>query len=253
MLTVRGQISSKADIIDSQSQGWKPSAIKTINGEDAVDYLKQFASLNSWGYVESHTEWNDLMSSPAWDVQSGQIIWSGAATFYPGDNLAVHFENYTAGDQNTLRETIWLATYNEVANYTGPLTTGGDFYNYLVLGKIPASFDPKSIVMPTFLDEAAKTESASGNWSVASFGAFPEEPDVAQFDLGLKGSGLISGYFYRDISTGVLSLPSFDPIADSIGNYTKAVQQFIVGASKAGLDNVIIDLKRISGGLTILP
>jgi hypothetical protein len=243
----------KADIIDSQIEGWKPSAVKTINGEDVVAFLKKFASLNSWGYVEPHAEWNALMSSPALDVQSGQTIFSGAATFYPGNNITVHFENYTAGDDTTLQETIWVATYNEVANYTGPLTTGGDFYDYFVLGNVPVSFDPKRIVVPTYDEGAGEPEAAPGNWYEASFKAFPTKPDVAQSDLGPLGSGLVSGYFYRDISTGVLSLPSFDPIADTIGNYTDAVQDFIIGASKAGLDKIIIDLQRNSGGLAILP
>ncbi|KAF2679354.1 hypothetical protein K458DRAFT_408210 [Lentithecium fluviatile CBS 122367] len=241
-----------ADIIDSQNEGWTPSAIKTINGEDVVGYLKKFAALNAWGYVEPHTEWNALMSSPALDVQSGQTVWSGAATFYPGDNLTVHFENYTDGDDSTWWDTIWVATYNEIANYTGPLSTGGDFYNYFVLGETPASFDPARIVRPIFHGVAGEPDAAPGNWSAASFGAFPENPDVAQFDLGPTTPGIVSGYFYRDISTGVLSLPSFDAMVDSVGNFSTAIGEFIDGASAAGLDNVIIDLQRNSGGLTLL-
>lgn len=189
------------------------------------------------------------MSSPALDIQSGQTIWSGSATFYPGDNLTVHFENYTAGDESTFWDTIWLAVYNENANYTGPLTTGGDFYNYFVLGNLPASFDPDRIIEP---EDFGEPEAAPGNWSNVSFGAYPENPDVAQAELGPFSPGIVSGYFYQDISTGVLSLPSFDAVADSVGNYSDAVGDFISKASDAGLKNVIIDLQRNPGGLTLL-
>jgi hypothetical protein len=239
------------DIIESQLEGWTPSPIKTINGEDVVDYLKKFATLNSGGYLEGHTEWNALMSSPALDIQSRLTVWAGGASFYPGENLTVHFENYTSEDDGTVWETEFFAIYNEYANYTGPLTTGGDFYNYFVLGNTPASFDPDRIV---YSDSETDSEvaAAPGNWLDASFGAYPENPDVAQYDLGPDSVGIVSGYFFDTISTGVLSLPSFDALDETIGNYSATVKEFIVGASEAKLDNVIIDLQGNSGGLTLL-
>lgn len=236
------------DILDAQGTGWKPSAIKTINGEDVVEFLTKFAALNSWGYLEPHTEWNALMSSPVQDILGGGTIWSSGATFYPGSNLTVHFENYTAGDDSTVRDTIWLATYNELANYTGPLATGGDFYNYFVLGNLPASFNESAIVFPDFDSQTP----ARGNWYNASYFAFPEEPDVVQYDLDIYHNGLVSGYFYEDISTGVLSLPSFDALSDTIGNYSSTVTGFIKRASAEGLDNIVIDLQRNTGGVVLL-
>lgn len=227
-----------------------PSPIKTINGESPVEFLRNFSALNSWGYVESHAEWNALMSSPALDLRLGRTVWSGGATFYPGDELTIHFENFTTGDSSTIWDAEWFATYNELANSTGPLTTGGDFYNYFVLGHLPASFDPNRIAKPESL--VGESDPAPGDWSTASFGAFPERPDVAQYDLGPDNSGIVSGYFFPGISTGVLSLPSFDADVDTVGNYTNTIGEFIVGASKAGLKNIIIDLQRNPGGLTLL-
>ncbi|KAF2636218.1 hypothetical protein P280DRAFT_473346 [Massarina eburnea CBS 473.64] len=236
------------DILDAQTENWTPSPIKTINGEDATEFLTKFAALNSWGYLEPHAEWNALMSSPVVDIQAGGTIWSAGATFYPGDNLTIHFENYTTGDDSTVWETIWIATYNEIANYTGPLTTGGDFYNYFVLGNLPASFNESAIIVPPIPTQSA----AAGNWSEASYNAFPEDPDVVQYDLDLYHTGLVSGYFLHDISTGVLSLPSFDVLSETIGNYSGAVTHFIEQASAEGLDNIIIDLQRNTGGVTLL-
>ena len=107
------------DVLDSATEGWTPSAVKSINGEDVVDFLTKYASLNAWGYVEPHAEWNALMSNPNWDIQGGLTTFSGGGTFYPGENLTFVFENGTEYD------TIWVAIYNELANFTGPLTTGG--------------------------------------------------------------------------------------------------------------------------------
>jgi hypothetical protein len=209
--------------------------------------------MNAWGYVESHAEWNALMSSPALDLRYGRTVWSGDATFYPGDNLTILFDNFTTGDDTTVWDTKWSATYNELANFTGPLTTGGDFYNYFVLGHLPDSFDPERIIQSESLEDSGSSVTAPGNWSDASFGAFPEHPDVAQYDLGPDTSGIVSGYYFPDISTGVLSLPSFDADVHTVGNYSDTIGEFIVGASEAELKNVIIDLQRNSGGLTLLP
>jgi hypothetical protein len=159
--------------------------------------------LNSWGYVEPHAEWNALMSSPTLDIQGGLTTLSGGGSFYPGDNLTFDFENTTS------IETVWVAIYGELANYTGPLATGGDFYNYFVLGLLPDSFDDSSLIPPPLSGGDAPAP-ATTNWNEASYGAFPEDPDVAQPDLGVLGGGVVTGYFYGDISTGVLSLPTFD-------------------------------------------
>jgi hypothetical protein len=59
-------------------------------------------------------------------------IFEGYTTFYPGDNITFTFENGTE-----LTET-WLAIYNDPGDM-GPLSTGGDFYNFFVLGLYPDS------------------------------------------------------------------------------------------------------------------
>jgi hypothetical protein len=230
------------------SEPWTPSPIATINGTEVIEFLTRYAALNSWGYVEPHAEWNDLMSHPTLDIQGGLTILSGSGTFYPGDNLTITFENNTDP-----LELSWLAIYNEPANATGPLTTGGDFYNYFVLGLLPESFNDTQEATESTEEVTDPTpEGAPGNWTEASYGAFPENPNVTQLDLGVYHDGIISGYFYEGISTGVLSIPSFDAVPDSIGNWSSAVTEFIRDASAAGLNKVIIDLERNSGGATLL-
>jgi len=144
------------------------------------------------------------MSNPTLDIQGSLTTFSGGATFYPGDDLTFTFEN------GTKYETFWVAIYNGFANETGPLATGGDFYNYFVLGLLPAALDDD-----TSLDSASSSEKRDDaddsvtNWTEDSFGAFPDA-DIVQPDLGLFGTGVVTGYFYEEISTGVLSLPTFN-------------------------------------------
>ncbi|KAE8826165.1 hypothetical protein PTNB85_09110 [Pyrenophora teres f. teres] len=234
------------DIITSQDEGWEPSVITMINGTEVNEFLEHFATLNSWGFAEPHAEWNSLMSNPTLDIQGSLTTFSGGATFYPGDDLTFTFEN------GTTYETYWVAIYSGFANETGPLTTGGDFYNYFVLGFLPASFDNTSPDSDSPSEEQADPPASVTDWNEDSFGAFPVA-DIVQPDLGLFGTGVVTGYLYDDISTGVLSLPTFDIVADSIGDYIQTVDDFIGNASAAGLQKVIIDLQQNPGGAIFLP
>ncbi|KAF1946298.1 peptidase S41 family protein [Clathrospora elynae] len=231
------------DVIYAPQEGWTPSPVTTINGTEVNDFITHYAALNAWGYIEPHAEWNALMSHPTLDIQGGLTAFSGGGTFYPGDNLTFTFENGSRVD------TVWVAIYGEIANNTGPLTTGGDFYNYFVLGLIPESFDASLLVPPTFLD--GDTTEPTTSWNSSSYGAFPDA-DIVQPDLGIFGGGIVTGYFYEEISTGVLSLPSFDISPETTGNFTQAVSDFIYNASALGINNVIIDLQRNSGGVMLL-
>ena len=219
----------------------------SINGQDIVSYLTQFAGLNSAGMLEPHADWNQLMDAPALDVQGYLPIFSGSATFYPGDQLNFTFAN------GTELPTFWLALYNN-QNPTGPLTTGGDFYNYFVLGLLPASFNASqtdnNADNNTSSDNSTLTDSsiATTSWFNASSGAYPAYADILQPDLSVEGGGVVTGYFLNDTSTGVLSLPSFNQYDWYIGNFSDTVARFIVGAKAANLSRVIIDLQQNSGG-----
>lgn len=105
------------DIISGAQQGWAPSAIKTINDKDTVDFLTELANIESFGGIEPHADYNQLFTTPALDIQGDNSILDGYLTFYPGDGLNVTFEN------DTSIETYWLAIYNDPYP-SGPLTTG---------------------------------------------------------------------------------------------------------------------------------
>lgn len=115
-----------------------PSAIKTINGKDTTAYLTQFAAVNSVGNIEPNADWNDLMTSGAAYNQNDYSVLEAYVEFYPSDTIALGFENGTE-----LEPQSWQAVYNSPGP-TGPLATGGDFYNLFVLGFYPASYDPNT-------------------------------------------------------------------------------------------------------------
>ncbi|KAF2831214.1 hypothetical protein CC86DRAFT_366632 [Ophiobolus disseminans] len=249
------------DLLQSRLDGYTASPITKINGQDVVKALTDFAELNSDGYLEPHADWNALMDSPAQAI-SGDLSVFQSATFYPGDELEFTFKNGSTG------ETFWLSIYNELDD-TGPLTTAGDFYNYFVLGQLPASYDETRQWWPT--DPAAnategenvttvrpykaicdKGNPADINWCETSSGAYPNDPIVAQTDLAVTGGGVVTGYLLKDISTGVLSIPSFYQYDSDIEGFILAVHYFISNATQQNISRVIIDLQTNDGGAVFL-
>jgi hypothetical protein len=182
---------------------YTPSAIASIDGIDTTTYLEWFAGNNSFGTLEPHADWNQLMSSAAQDIQALATVFAGGATFYPGDTITFKLENGTVITDN------WKAIYYSQGN-TGPLETGGDFFNFFVLGFYPASYDPDLIdnntVNITDLASASSSTSAAAaapTVAVASatpdctetWGnlAYPACPDVAQSGLGSDDGAVVSG------------------------------------------------------------
>ncbi|KAI9692521.1 MAG: hypothetical protein M1822_006752 [Bathelium mastoideum] len=221
------------------SQTWQPSAISQINGTDVNDYLSRFAALNSPGTLEPHADWNLLMDNPLQDVLDTFALWDGEATFYPGDTFSYTFENDSKlNDQ-------WLAAYLDPGP-TGPLETGGDFYNFFVLGFYPASYVASNASNYT----VSQPPGAAPTSFAGLTSAFPEHPDIAQSNL--TDTGFVTGYFLPEKSLAVLSIPTFYADDDAIKSFTEAIQQFLTKSKAAGLRKVLIDLQQNAGGDELL-
>ena len=256
------------DLLEAQSNtaSWQPSTITKIDGQNVKTYLEKFAALNAIGTVEPHADWNQLMSSPALDIQGLYSFFEGYTTFYPGENITFTLENGTQ-----LGPEPWLAIYNSQGE-TGPLATGGDFYNFFVLGFYPASlnagtgssgeglnFDQAGAENPLTLESPTNSSNASSaatstlapatpsSWKNV---AYPDVPDVAQPDLGT--SGVLTGYFLEDISTAVLSIPSFLAFGESVVTFSDTISESLKRSKNAGMKKVLIDLQQNSGGINLL-
>lgn len=238
----RANTSGADDIIEAQNSSWTLpiSPIVEINGRPVLEFLTEFAAENAQGGLEPHADWNKLMWSPAVDIIDGKTDFTLGLTLYPGDEFNVVFAN-----KSTL-DSFWLAIY-DYAYDTGPLTTGGDMFNYFVLGLAPASLvSSDDVLVPVTPNEGKR------DWFDETSGAYPRNPDVVQEALGVTDDGDVTGYFFRDISTGILSLPTFEQHSEAAVNFSKAVGQFIEGAAAAGLQNIIIDLQQNDGGMVSL-
>lgn len=239
------------DVVDSLTEGWTPSPIVKINGEDATTYLTLFAAANSLGRLDPHADWNQLMYTPVEDILGIGNTFGWDAPLYPGDNLTFGFANGTTLD------TQWLAIYQ---NYyrTGPLTTGGDFYNYFVLGFLPASFTGPELRVDSSANDTDtnSTDIGSAAPNISSWNsispAYPDNPEIVQTDLSLTGGGFVTGYFLNSTSTGVLSIPSFQEFGAAVGSFSGTVNDFITRAQEVGLEKVVIDLQGNSGGTPLL-
>lgn len=210
-------------------------------------YLTQFAAVNAIGGLEPHADWNQLMSSSALSIQHAYSVFESSTTFYPGENITFKFEN------GTEQTSPWRAIYNSPGE-TGPLATGGDFYNFFVLGLPPASLDIEDdmdsdvAVTETFTSNSSLTAPATPtSWSDS---AYPQHPDVVQPELG--DTGVLTGYFLHDSSTAVLSIPSFEGDGDSAASFSLTVAEFLRRSRDARLSRVVIDLQQNQGGSTLL-
>lgn len=236
------------DLVDCIGQlNCEPSAIKTINNVTAADFLISFARTQSLGYLEPHADWNSLMRSPALDIQGGVALFSGSATLYPGDDLRFEYENGTVLNEN------WISLYNS-PGYTGPLSTGGDFYNFFVLDEAPASYNATQWYEQHPPNDDGDDDGTSLPTNLTSWNsissAYPNNTIVRQPELDLYQPGVLTGYLLEDISTAVLSIPSFDEYDNGIETFSETVIDFINKTSDA--HRVIIDLQQNYGGLAAL-
>lgn len=182
------------DVFESNAfTSFQPSPIRSVNGQNATTYLETFAARNVAGSVDPHTDWNRLMFSFAQDIQGAFNVFSGLTPFYPGETITVELENGTTITERNLG-IYWSQ------GPTGPLETGGDFYNFFVLGFLPASFDPSLEFADSTTADGSPTAVATSevvtpsplSWNSP---AYPTIPDVAQPDLGTFGGGVVSGEY----------------------------------------------------------
>ncbi|KAF7125987.1 hypothetical protein CNMCM5793_002346 [Aspergillus hiratsukae] len=235
-----------ADLFANETEilSWQPSAIAAINGQEVVEYLTQFAALNSVGKLEPHADWNMLMRSGALDTQGYLEVFYGGAPFYPGDSITFTFVNGTV-----LGPMPWQAVYLSPGD-TGPLQTGGDFYNFFVLGLYPASYEeslqestPTTSVPPGIPPSATPARDSIGWWDTA----YPSSADVIQ-----QGEGLLRGYFLNESSLAVLSIPQFAAYGNKAHGFVQTVKEFLARSKEAGLKKVVIDVQQNMGGQPLL-
>ena len=268
---------STDDLIESQFDAaeWLPSAVVEINGQETSKYLEAFATQNVQGYVEPDADWNNLMSSAAGDIQDVLSNFEGSSIFYPGrENIAFKFENGTS------LEDPYLAYFSIYTDPTSAplIQTGQELYDWFVLGvdstpednaatatsaSPSATSSSDAIVSDTSTDtpdstdtsqEPDATSTVSADPTPTPWGsvAYPQNPIVAQPDLGDTNGGVVTGYVLNDNVTAILSIPSFMLNPENAVSFSTTVQDFLTKSKAAGCTRVIIDLQRNEGGADLL-
>lgn len=224
-----------------------PSAIATINGEDAVSYLTRFAAVNSLGKLEPHADWNMLMRSGALDSQGLMEVFFGGVTTYPGDTITIGFE-----DGHHLGPEKWLAVYLGPPS-TGLLRTAGDFYNFFALGLSPPSYDDTANSTSTTSASASPASSpilnspSSKPWWDEAYPT-PEAIPAGQSDK----QGLPRIFFLNESSVAVLSIPEFTATYDLLDPFISTIKAFLHHSKDAGLKKLVIDVQQNPGGSPLL-
>ena len=64
--------------------------------------------------------------------------------------------------------------------------------------------------------------------------------------------GFITGYFLRDSSIAVLSIPSFEMTGSALSSFSETTGNFLKTSVEAGIKKVVIDLQQNYGGEILL-
>ena len=191
------------------------------------------------------------MSSAVLGIQGHFNHFGGLATSYPGEHITFTLEN------NVKITDTWRAYYNNPGN-NGPFATGGDFYNFFVLGLSPASykFDDSPNAnnnrrntppVPPATTAVRQTPTASvcnglpsgTRWSGA---AYPTT-DIAQPELATSGGEFIGGHFFKDAGIAVLSIPDSNEYGGASNPFSKPVKCSIESSKSVNL-KIIIDVQQ---------
>jgi hypothetical protein len=186
--------------------------------------------------------------------------------------------NFTLAN-GTEYDTYWLASI-DYAGYLPNITTPIGFYDYFALGiddSVPSALQRRQVASTSSSINPAQTSAgllspyimrglkpevlaaldtqppvAKISWYNQSFGAYPDNPDIVQPDLDITGGGFLTAYFFEEIATGILSIPTFRLHDENIVTFAETVGDFISNATAKNVTNVIIDLSQNTGGAVVL-
>ncbi|EOA87494.1 uncharacterized protein SETTUDRAFT_20011 [Exserohilum turcica Et28A] len=209
-----------------------PSPITHINGQDAQEYLENWAQYGSLQDRDAlyNNVFYELATVSLGPTGSGIGTFAGSGRgryIYPGPTTALQFANGTN------------QTYTNFAKVLIPfdgVTDGESLYKLWFTGN-----------PPTQTTSSSPSPSASSS-AVPKIPAPGYPPPVVR-----ESHNLIGGYFLEDeySDVAVLSVPSFVGI-DAQKQFQATAVQFITAAKAAGKKKLIIDVQANGGGTILL-
>jgi hypothetical protein len=208
------------------------SPVKTINGQNSVDFLTAWAKNASLGLIEPNADYNKLFPNAARSVGSDEADRGAFTTnVYPGsDNMTITFANGTSvsGAWGTIS--------------TKPLIgvrSGQDFYNL--------------VVAPDDSDDDESDDSPASPATNGTLATLPRlkapYPAPVVVQKGLGNGGFCTGYFLNKSSIAVLSIPTFDMNGPFGLTFQQFVTDFLKRSKAAGMKKLVIDLQGNGGGV----
>lgn len=214
------KIYSYRDILLSQNSKFIPSALATIDGKSATEYIEEFSQLGALN--DPDALYNSMFFSPAFAAEAAGFLgyFAGSGRFgwlYPESNTTITFENGTN-----------LAIQNQAAvigDFTG-VTDGNSFFKKFCTGPTPTP--------------AAATSSAVPSAVIATGYPLP---------VVISADKQVSGYYLPNSDVAILSMISFEPTVPI--QFQQVVQKFLAAAKADGKKKLVIDLAANGGGLIL--
>ncbi|MCJ1281117.1 hypothetical protein MMC26_000435 [Xylographa opegraphella] len=225
------------DIMAKESQGWTASAIQSIEGQSAIDYLNTWSNATGQSAtIEPHAGWNELMFNSAkyfgTQPNAGPPTSFANSPVYTKDTLNITFENGTSSEWHYF---AWTA-YNLA---TSKFDSAQNIYNNFVLKSTTTSGT-----------SLTRRQSTPASLSSIPYPGYPPNPVTLQESFG--NGGFVSGYILNS-SLAVLSLPTFES-SNSVSDCSAslAVQSFLQNCTRNNIKKILIDLQGNGGGTVLL-
>ncbi|KAM5505310.1 hypothetical protein McanMca71_003156 [Microsporum canis] len=226
------------NVTATEKVNWKPSAIKSIDGQDAVQWLQ------AWSYHASFQDpdalYNSLFHSiPRYELDSyGGFFAIGGV--YTGPTTKLTFEN------GTTKEYMNYAAFQEP--FVG-VVDGGTFYDKFCNGKL----DAEQQLQKRDSDMAVSHREVHRR-------AVPGKPSRVLFPKPVEEFeyGDVAGYFLGDDhpDTAVLSINSFSGSDEHqelrFREFSSVITRFLAACQKQRKSKLIIDVSANGGGAVFL-
>jgi hypothetical protein len=209
-------------ILAKNSTTFKPSPIRTINGQGVEEYLNIVAPQAD--FHDADTRWNALFPSQSLIASGVTYLGSFRTGKYQGPNTTMSFAN------GTTKSSMNLAVV--FGNFTG-VDSGPSFFKKFCNGPLP-------MTAPT------ATSTANTPTAQPSHIGYPKA-EIINPNLSVGGYYL-TGKGYEDVA--VLSIPSY--VSPDVQHFQNTMRDFIRMAVKAGKTKMIFDLRGNGGGNAIL-
>lgn len=215
----------------TNTTSWEPSAIVSINGITAADYLSAIAEKNS-DFQDPDAIYNQLFYSIPFNFQNGGNLFNaGGYTFgFDNDTTIYQFAN---GSTKAIPNVA--VTFKDFTN----ITSGLDLFNAF---EIPTT----TSAAPAAATSAPPIESdAPVKRATVTMPGYPQVP------VAIHPEGYTAGYFL-DNTTAVLVMTAFassnDSNIDANSQQQQVIENFLAACKAAGMTNLIVDVSANGGG-----